>query len=141
SQPHRHLQLLPRHRGEPRCPLEASLQWQLQQPAARWPWAYALSRRSAFGGAEELNTLYKSHADALGLGCQHHDPQPLHPYNLLFSDDWFMTVRRRKEHQAGFSINALAFAGYLLATESSQLDWLSRQGPWQLLEEVAEPAG
>lgn len=137
SQPHRHLQLLPRHRHEPICPLASLLQAQLLEHQRPWPWAYALSRRSAYGDAAELASLYRSHAEALGLGSIHHDPQPRYPYNLLFGDDWFMTVRRRREHQAGFSINALGFAGYLLATEHSQLDWLAEHGPWRLLQEVA----
>lgn len=146
SQPHRHLQLLPRHRGQLTCPLAP---WILQQLETgrppRWPWAYALSRRQAGGGdpaaSEELAELYQRHGEALGLGSPHRDPQPRHPYNLLFNDDWLLTVRRRKEHQAGFSINALGFAGYLLATEGSQLEWLSQHGPWRLLQEVAAPTG
>lgn len=48
-----------------------------------------------------------------------------------------MTVRRLREHCAGFSINALGFAGFLLCTERSDRDWLEREGPWALLEEVA----
>jgi ATP adenylyltransferase len=140
SQPHRHLQLLPRHAGEPSCPLDTALADQLARHHRPWPWAYALSSRDRqLGGAAELENLYQRHAAALGLGSMGHDPQPRHPYNLLFCDDWFLMVRRRKEHQAGFSINALGFAGYLLATEHSQLDWLEAQGPWRLLQEVAEP--
>jgi len=46
-------------------------------------------------------------------------------------------IRRRQEHVAGFSINALGFAGYLLLTEHSNLDWLKAHGPWALLEAVA----
>jgi sulfate adenylyltransferase (ADP) / ATP adenylyltransferase len=49
-------------------------------------------------------------------------------------------VRREREHCAGFSLNALGFAGYLLATDGSDLDWLRREGPWQLLRAVAAPA-
>ena len=76
----------------------------------------------------------------MGLGSPQQDCQPLHPYNLLFDDRWLLTVRRSREHCAGFSINALAFAGYLLATEKSDLSWLEQQGPWQLLQAVASPA-
>ena len=66
-------------------------------------------------------------------------PIRVHPYNLLFDDQWFMTVRRLREHCAGFSVNALGFAGFLLCTERSDRDWLERQGPWALLAEVAAP--
>ncbi len=147
SQPHRHLQLLPRRADEPSCPLAPLLQAQLEfpseaglgKPAGLWPWAYRLSRRSDPLGGSDLPGLYRSHAEQLGLGSPQHDPQPLHPYNLLFDDHWLLTVRRSQEHCAGFSLNALGFAGYLLATEGSDLAWLQRQGPWQLLEAVASP--
>lgn len=138
SQPHRHLQLLPRHAEEGSCPLEGLLHEQLAGEISPWPWTYALSPLTAEGGADELIALYQSHADRLGLGSPKRDPQPRHPYNLLFSDQWFLTVKRRCEHQAGFSINALGFAGYLLATQRSQLDWLLAHGPWKLLQDVAD---
>lgn len=143
SQPHRHLQLLPRHAGEASCPLAALFAAQLeprpelQLGVSRWPWAYRLSRRLDAVGGSDLEGLYQQHAAELGLGHPQHDPQPLHPYNLLFDDQWFLTVRRRQEHCAGFSLNALAFAGYLLSTERSDLTWLKREGPWALLQAVA----
>ncbi len=145
SQPHRHLQLLPRVAGEPSCPLALACQAQLEHGVAvgtamaPWPWAYRLSRRRDPRGGSDLESLYLSQAEQLGLGSPHHDPQPRHPYNLLFDDDWVLMVRRTQEHCAGFSLNALAFGGYLLATERSDLAWLERQGPWQLLQAVASP--
>lgn len=144
SQPHRHLQLLPRHAGEPSCPLAVLFAAQLESTGAAaagssapWPWAYRLSRRLDPVGGSDLEGLYREHAVQLGLGHSQHDPQPLHPYNLLFDDHWLLTVRRRQEHCAGFSLNALAFAGYLLTTERSDLNWLAREGPWALLQAVA----
>ena len=139
SQPHRHLQLLPRAAGEPSCPLAPLLQAQLAGEAGRWPWAYRLSRRLDPLGGSDLPGLYATHARALGLGDPQADPRPRHPYNLLFDDDWFLTVRRVKEHCAGFSLNALGFAGYLLCTEASDRGWLQRHGPWELLRTVAAP--
>ncbi len=152
SQPHRHLQLLPRHAGEPSCPLARVLAAQLESQleshhdarggcgpdaAHPWPWAYRLSRRLDPLGGSDLEALYLAHAHQLGLGSPQRDPQPLHPYNLIFDDQWLLTVRRTHEHCAGFSLNALAFAGCLLATEHSDLDWLAERGPWQLLQAVA----
>ncbi len=148
SQPHRHLQLLPRAAGEPSCPLASLLNAQLNGLADGWPWPYCLSRRRIAAGqgplaqaqaADELQDLYLDHARLLGLGSPSQATQPLHPYNLLFDDGWLMTVRREREHCAGFSLNALGFAGYLLATERSDLTWLQHHGPWQLLEAVAAP--
>ena len=149
SQPHRHLQLLPRPAASSSCPLAALILEQLDQHRPAWPWQYAISRRAQRAGAQEgssavlardLQGLYLGHARQLGLGDPRHDPQPRHPYNLLFTDQWFLSVRRRTEHCAGFSVNALGFAGYLLATEASDLHWLQQQGPWRLLHAVAAPS-
>jgi ATP adenylyltransferase len=139
SQPHRHLQLLPRHPGEPSCPLASVLQNHLQEPEAQplWSWLYALSPRSDPQGGTDLPGLYREHARRLALGCPEETRDPCHPYNLVFDDDWFLTVRRVREHCAGFSVNGLGFAGFLLCTAHSDLAWLERHGPWRLLAEVA----
>ena len=141
SQPHRHLQLLPRGQGEPACPMEPVLDSLIsgRQDAAPMPWAHALTARRDPHDAEELAWIVADQARSLDLGSPISDPQPRWPYNLLFTDRWVLTVRRTREHWAGFSVNALGFAGYLLATEASDLSWLAQRGPWQLLAAVAEP--
>jgi ATP adenylyltransferase len=106
---------------------------------APWPWAYRLSRRRDPQGGGDLPELYERHCLDLDLGSAARDAAPRQAYNLLFDDDWFLTVRREREHQAGFSINALGFAGFLLSTAASDRDWLLRHGPWALLEAVATP--
>ena len=137
SQPHRHLQLLPRHPGEPSCPLASLLQSQLQETRAHWPWHYALSPRWDPLDGRDLQPLYREHAARLDLGDPDGPGHPRHAYNLLFDDAWFLTVRRVKEHCAGFSVNGLGFAGFLLCTSHSDLAWLEGHGPWSLLAEVA----
>jgi len=137
SQPHRHLQVLPRQAGESSCPLAPLLRSQLAGAAPPWPWAYRLSPRWDAAGGRDLPELYRRHALALGLGSPAAEAMPRHPYNLLFDDDWFLSVRRVREHGAGFSVNGLGFAGYLLSTERSDRDWLERQGGWALLASVA----
>jgi ATP adenylyltransferase len=138
SQPHRHLQLLPRQRSEPLCPLEPAIWAQLNGTAAPWPWRYQLSRRQAGEDHLALAEHYRRQAIALGIGDPGADDRPLHPYNLLFSDHWFLMVRRRVERMAGFSVNALGFAGYLLLTNQGDLAWFRAHGPWTLLAEVAD---
>lgn len=139
SQRHRHLQLLPRHAGEPSCPLASLLVGQLEKRTEGWPWAYRLSRRTDPNAGSDLPTLYADHCRSLGIGDPGDQRAPQGAYNLLFDDDWFMSVLRVREHCAGFSVNALGFAGFLLRTHSSDQTWLSREGPWQLLREVAAP--
>lgn len=142
SQPHRHLQLLPRGPEQLACPLQPWIEAQLAGEGPAWPWRYRLSRRRAQGeadGAVELEQLYRQHLQELELGEPQRDPAPRRPYNLLIGPDWVLTVERIQEHWAGFSINALGFAGYLLITQGSDLDWLQRHGPWELLQAVAAP--
>jgi ATP adenylyltransferase len=140
SQPHRHLQLLPRDPGQASCPLAPLIEAQLAGGVARWPWQYRLSPRQDPQGGTDLADIYASHCHSLGLGRPDRDGAPGQAYNLLFDDRWFLTVVRRCEHQAGFSINSLGFAGYLLFTQHSDRDWLRRHGPWALLASVAAAA-
>ena len=145
SQPHRHLQLLPRSTSSLLCPLQPEFERQLQSGQRHWPWRYCLSQRRAGwlnpeAAAGELEEIYHAHALELGLGSRARDPGPLHPYNLVFGRDWLMTVRREREHWAGFSVNALGFAGYLLVTQESEQDWLHQHGGEALLAAVAVPA-
>ena len=140
SQPHRHLQLLPRQPNEEICPLQASIAAQLAGDEEPWPWRYQLSRRTQHEGpaaSEELEELYQEHAARLGLGTANSAERPKVPYNVLISPEWFMTVARVKEHAAGFSVNALGFAGYLLLTEGSDATWLRSNGALALLRSVA----
>ena len=141
SQPHRHLQLLPREPGEAPCPLDSHIEAQLSGDSAPWPWSYRVSRRRRAGApesAEELESLYRSHCSALGLGDPESDHEPKAPYNLLITQQWVLSVLRLQEHWAGFSVNALGFAGYLLCTDHSDLPWLRQNGAWSLLEAVAQ---
>ena len=48
-------------------------------------------------------------------------------------------IRRRCEEARGFSINALGFAGYLLATEQSDQAWMHHNGSEALLRQVVSP--
>ncbi len=137
SQPHRHLQLLPRRKGEPSCPLATLFAAQLAGAEEPWPWACRLDARQDPLGGNDLPELYAAHCRALDLGDPLSEPIPRHPYNLVFDDHWFLTVRRVREHCAGFSVNGLGFAGYLLSTDVSDGGWLARHGPWALLGAVA----
>lgn len=140
SQPHRHLQLLPRNPGALSCPLQPQLLAQLNGTSPPWPWRYRLSARQHTGtpdAAAELAQLYHDHMAALQLGDPTQDPAPRRPYNLLFDQRWLLSVERVREHWAGFSVNALGFAGYLLETEQSDTAWLQRHGPLSLLQAVA----
>jgi ATP adenylyltransferase len=120
--------------------LEPWFNSQLNGEQKTMPWLHAISRRTDPRNHLDLPRLYSQQLEQLGLGRANQNQKPLYPYNLLFNDQWFITIRRDREHCAGFSLNALGFSGYLLATDHSDLDWLRRHGPMELLKQVATPA-
>jgi ATP adenylyltransferase len=68
--------------------------------------------------------------------------RPGRPYNLLLTRDWMLLVPRRAAKWRGVSINALGFAGALLAKNEKQLQRLRDAGPLTALRHAAiEPAG
>ena len=145
SQPHRHLQLLPRAAGERicardgwfrRCAQDATTS--VQDPLLRSSRVAAIS--STLTG-ETLQDLYLALAQDLGLGHPSTDDCPRGAYNLLLSREWMAIVRRRREGIRGFSVNALGFAGSLLSTEASDRQWIQRSGPEALLQAVVDADG
>ena len=142
SQPHRHLQLLPRAAGERicardgwfrRCAQDATTS--AQDPLLRSSRVAAIS--STLTG-ETLQELYLALAEDLGLGHPSTDDCPRGAYNLLLSREWMAIVRRRREGIRGFSVNALGFAGSLLSTEASDRQWIQDSGPEALLQAVVD---
>ena len=149
SQPHRHLQLLPRHPGECICPRLSWFMERLHQPSASTGREElidplfnncAIADRPLSSDADEeanlLHGLYRSLALRLGLGGQFSQQPPAIPYNLLLTRSWMALIKRSQEHVKGFSVNALGFAGYLLATDRSDLAWLQSHGGEELLRQV-----
>ncbi len=139
SQPHRHLQLLPRDPGQAPCPLayEFDALAQGQPPCQQWQHSVAARQLTTTPTPTELDSWYQELSAELDVGQSNRDGCPQHPYNLLLSKQWMVMVRRRKEHHVGFSVNALGFAGYLLATKHSDLDWLRGRGGDALLDCVS----
>jgi ATP adenylyltransferase len=140
SQPHRHLQLLPRSAQERPCPMEGVYRRQLAGEAGEALWQQKLCCREletakGCSGATLLR-IYQEMADVMGLGDASAQKKPVRPYNLLIARDWMVMVPRKQEAHAGFSVNALGFAGYLLATSEAQLPWLKSHGPSNLLDQV-----
>ena len=142
SQPHRHLQLLPRRAGETIC---ARQDWFQNCADGTTALTDDLLLRSSRvvplrpnSTGEMLHQLYLFLAHELELGSPSHDSRPRGAYNLLLSRKWMAIVRRRTEGIRGFSVNALGFAGSLLSTETSDRDWIEQSGPEALLHAVVE---
>ena len=141
SQPHRHFQLLPRHYNERVCP--------------RYGWFCSLLNNSKANNSEishciairprhkkndlssnDLFSSYKSMLYELNMGEIDIITKPLKPYNLLITSDWIALITRKTDRSNGFSINALGFAGYFLATKKSDIDILIKFGPEKILKDV-----
>ena len=58
------------------------------------------------------------------------------PYNLLATRTWMLLVPRSVEHYESISVNALGFAGSLLARDEGELELIRARGPLGVLEDV-----
>ncbi len=144
SQPHRHIQLLASKDTSKVCPRDHVFMNFLNKNMGTGnvkKLGYCVERRPQVIYTQQASSLYNSYllfAEKLGLGSPSTESKPLKPYNLLISPKWFTMIVRKNEYFKGFSINALGFAGYLLATEASNLKWLNEYGPEALLDCVID---
>ena len=141
SQPHRHLQLLPREAGDRLCPRETWFQQHLLEGTKTVPRdplqkTISIQPLPATWSGSALSAVYLELCQQSGLGSPQRVEHPLHPYNLLISDHWMALVKRARDEVHGYSVNALGFAGYLLSTERSDRTWLKANGPEALLKSV-----
>ena len=136
SQPHRHIQLLRRSKDEISCPREKwFLEIRLNQDLnSKLKKNIIVSKLNFLENSICLYELYLELCKKLGLGNPFIDMKPKHPYNLLITNKWIAIIKRSNDHIHGFSVNALGFAGYLLVTEKSDVNYLKKFGPEKLLE-------
>ena len=136
SQPHRHFQLLRRSKDEISCPRE---KWFLEMKLdkdrdSKLKKNIIVSKFNFLENSISLYELYLELCMKLSLGDPISDLKPRHPYNLLITNKWIAIIKRSNDHIHGFSINGLGFAGYLLVTEKSDINYLKKFGPEKLLE-------
>ena len=136
SQPHRHIQLLRRASDEVRCPRE---KWFLDLELnnnydTKLKKSIIVSHFNFLENSSYIYNLYLKLAKKLGLGDPINDEKPKYPYNILITDDWIALIKRKYDHIHGFSVNGLGFAGYLLVTDNSNIQYLKDVGPEKLLE-------
>lgn len=152
SQRHKHLQLIPLPASpEPRLPIEPLLRSVRMAgtigtvPGLPFLHAYAPMdpdwiepRRD---GASSLLARYRALLRAVSVSVEATagGAAPSAPYNLLVTRQWLLLVPRSEEYFEGISINALGFAGALLAKDAAQLAILRKHGPMTALQRVALP--
>ena len=136
SQPHRHFQLLRRSKGEISCPRE---KWFLEinsdkDADSKLKKNIIVSKFNFLENSLSLFEIYLELAKKLGLGDPINDKKPKFPYNVLITNKWIAIIKRSNDHIHGFSINGLGFAGYLLVTDKSDINYIRKIGPEKLLE-------
>ena len=136
SQPHRHFQLLRRSKDESSCPRE---KWFLnlkvnKNENSKLMQSTIVSKFNFLESSSNIYNLYLKLSNKLGLGDPNNDEKPRKPHNILITNNWIAIIKRNKDNLHGFSINALGFAGYLLVTDKSNIDYLVKFGPEKLLE-------
>ena len=141
SQPHRHFQLLPRHKNEKICPRYEWFCSLLNNTKADYSEiAHCISIRprnkNKDSTSNDLFISYKSMINEMNVGEIGLIDKPLKPYNLLITSEWIALIIRKTDNSNGFSINALGFAGYFLGTKISDIDTLIKFGPEKILKEV-----
>src|SRR5262249_51842631 len=128
SQPHRHLQLVPRG-SIGRLPLEDVVQGSVDAGrVAGWPVPHRVARP---GFAE-----YRAALAAVGR-----DPDRPGPHSLLRTRDWQLVVPRRPGSVGGIPVNSLGYLGLLAVRDAEQLARVRAEGPWSILAAAAAPDG
>ena len=136
SQPHRHFQLLRRDHGEIICPRE---KWFLDleinnDKKTRLKKSIVVSPFNFLEKSTYIYNLYLELMKKIELGDPINDEKPRYPYNILITNKWIAIIKRKFDQLFGFSVNGLGFAGYLLVTEKSNINYLKKYGPEKLLE-------
>lgn len=147
SQRHKHLQYVP----FPLTPGGADLPIAAAVAEARWdhgvgtveafPFVHALGQlhglaeQTPAASAAFLLDVYEKLLAASGIAQGTGDTQT-QPYNLLATREWMMIVPRKRESFSGVSVNALGFAGSLLARNDAQVRTLRDDGPLSVLAHV-----
>jgi ATP adenylyltransferase len=147
SQPHKHLQLVsvPIGVGPERTPIEPLLSTaRFDGPLGTveaLPFLHSVAQLdhrsspgSGVGAAAAALELYRAMLPRVGI-----DPEAPRPYNLLVTRDWMFLLPRTRGFFRGIEVNALGFAGTLLARDHEQLAFIKREGPMTLLRNVSYP--
>jgi ATP adenylyltransferase len=146
SQPHRHLQVVPLPLGPAGPPILVESAFALAAQfgtSSRLPFLHRFDRlaepidgiENPIDAADTCFELYCRALDVVGLdaGAARRGQGDPGAYNLLWTRSWMLLVPRRSEGIDRISINALGFAGALLAKNRQERDRIVEIGPLALL--------
>ncbi len=141
SQPHKHLQWVPRSL-QPQVhglPIEAAITPALSKQQIQYidvlPFAHALQVRGAADTPADDLARYRALLRAVDI--EPNDGNDVcENYNWLMTRRWMMVVPRTRAEWHGININALAFAGALLARDAEQAQQIRAAGLQEILGSV-----
>ena len=149
SQDHKHLQLIPLPMaltGYP-VPVESLIHQPQESPGVipGFPFVHAFKRFSAITdipnemAAQALHQMYRLMLQQVGMNPFTERAETLQsdPYNLLFTRQWMLLVPRSKEFFESISVNALGFAGALLARNPEEMALIEKKGGMGVLHHTA----
>lgn len=144
TQRHRHFQLVPPPlgTGPARTPVDPLFAHALPaEGIGRIPgfaFAHGALRLDDLAGAapEDAGPALRDRWKALVRAA---GARPTAPYNLLLTRDWMFAAGRSRGHLERIPVNALGFAGGLLARSDAQLERVRALGPLRLLAAVSLP--
>ena len=149
SQDHKHLQLipLPMVSTGKAVPMESLFEQPQKIPGVvpGLPFVHAFKRFSSITdipldmGALALHKMYRLMLHQVGLNAFREREKTLQscPYNLLFTREWMLLVPRSREYFESISVNALGFAGALLARNPEEMALIEKEGGMGVLKHTA----
>ena len=154
SQPHKHLQYVPFPlvSSGPDIPIEALLPLGLPgaiQASNALPFLHRFvrfdhsGRESLATRVEEGFEAYVSLLSSVGMDVAdvENGGRQSGAYNMLMTRKWMLIVPRSQAGVDGISVNALGFAGHLLARDQRQVETIRQNGPLALLRHVGRNWG
>jgi sulfate adenylyltransferase (ADP) / ATP adenylyltransferase len=141
SQRHKHLQLVPfpLGPGAQRLPIERPLLAALAGGLDRVP-GFAFRHRllALLPRGRDLECVLAAYRGCIStLGLDRQDAGGTAPYNLLLTREWMLVVPRSVAACETIGVNALGFAGALVARTDAELALVRDLGPLQVLRRVA----
>ena len=142
SQPHKHLQQVPLPLGGcAECtPIDSLVaDASFEGPFGTLPafkFSHVLSRMTQLKSAPVDDAAREAEQVYLAMLEAVENAESPGSYNLLATRDWMLLVPRSVEHYESISVNALGFAGSLLARDERELELIRQRGPLRILEDV-----
>ena len=149
SQPHRHAQWVPRH--EVNCFGDLLLDEVIERVRARrcspgdiLPFLFQLRRYASPRDTKATPSGSRLHDDYLAMSAALRllppEPDaPMRPHNLLLTRRWMLLVPRPHPLERRSAVNALGFAGALLAKTPAELETIRSIGPLEVLKGAGIP--